>query len=162
MKMPLPDLNLDPTATEYPGHVLVRFELDVDDGWPPVPVEDIWAAETDGDGVRLANIPLFARDVAFGDILAVDEGKERAFRSVTARSGHSTVRVIAADQHDVEELAQHLIDKGCSVAMSFIPAMFAVDVPPGVKYRPLARWLAGRENDGVLDYEEGYIAPGQG
>lgn len=140
-------------------HVLVRFALQVHDDWPPTAAEDIWALPLQGDQLRLANVPLFAVDVAFDDVIsATRDGDVRLFESVVESSGHSTIRVIAATVSDVEDLAADVADFGCAVAMCFIPAMFAVDVPPELDYSGLHGWLSEREAEGVLDFEEAYLA----
>jgi hypothetical protein len=57
-------------TTEKPGpEARVVFELAVEDGWPPVGSERVWAHHLGGDRYRIANAPWFARDLAVGDVV---------------------------------------------------------------------------------------------
>ncbi len=141
-------------------HIHVHFPLDVDEGWPPVAVEAVWAIDN-GDGTaRLDNVPFFAIGVAYQDLVAVaeDDAGCHQFAGVQAGSGHSTVRVIAAEAAALPGFIEKLVTLGCAFERSYIAALAAFDVPPHVDYAAIRAWLDEQEAAGVLDYEEGSLA----
>jgi hypothetical protein len=75
----------------------VVFELAVEDGWPPVGSERVWAHHLGGDRYRIANAPWFVRDLAVGDVVraqAPGSGSHPVCAEVVERSGHVTIRLI--------------------------------------------------------------------
>ncbi len=146
---------------EAESAVEVHFSLTPDEqGWPPVPVEPIWARPMGDDRYRLLNIPFFALGVSGGDVIVAPRGEDglRHFQSVVEASGHSTIRIIAADPDGIEELADQIMRKGCHVEASYIPALVAIDVPPEEDYASLREWLDELEAANVLDFEEANLA----
>jgi hypothetical protein len=66
-------------------HVIFPLEV-VDDGWPPVDSERMWASVVGADLYRLDNSPWFATGVA--------EGEWPFFVEVAEWSGNCTIRII--------------------------------------------------------------------
>src|SRR5436190_18987033 len=64
------------------------------DGYPNQEWEQLHAFETAG-GFRLANVPFFAKELAFGDVVVAhsDDRGRLVFDHALRRSGHSTFRV---------------------------------------------------------------------
>lgn len=156
------DPGLDPEADPTDGAVEIHFKLAQDDeGWPPVPAETIWARDEGEGRFVLLNVPFFALGVSRGDLVEVTETDDGVlhFARVVEASGHSTLRIIAADPLRIEEIAEQVMRRGCDVEAGYIPALVSVDVPPQAEYPALQRWLDDLEAAEVLDYEESNLAP---
>lgn len=83
------------TAEQPTAHVI--FELEVEDGWPPVASERVWAFDVGDDRYVIDNVPWFVRDLAVGDVVEAvsrDARTHPVFRRVLERSGHVTIRLI--------------------------------------------------------------------
>ncbi len=146
----------------------VGFKLDRDaDDYPPADWEWLWASRVSDSTFKIDNIPFFAKLISCGDIVAAEQTNMGIiFRELVQPSGHSTVRVIVhrCDRSDdqlhaaVEDVRQVLRVMGCSVELSHIPGLIAVDVPPEVNYESVAAFLSQKERDGLLGYEEACLA----
>lgn len=148
--------------TEKQAKIIFPLVQD-EDGYPPFDSESLWVSvgENKNEG-RLENIPFFAGNVAYGDIVRVEKESDGAcvFNSVVQRSKHSTVRVILlSDAPEVEHrLKQGLRTVGCSWEKSNSSSLFAVDVPPAVKISNLLNFLNQGEDAERWEYEEAYLS----
>jgi hypothetical protein len=83
------------TAEEPTAHVI--FELEVEDGWPPVALERVWAYDVGDNRYVIDNVPWFARDLAVGDLVRTvspDPRSHPIFQRLLDRSDHVTIRLI--------------------------------------------------------------------
>jgi len=142
--------------------VWFRLEKD-DDGYPPKEWEGLKSEKTgQPDTYKIKNVPFFARDVAYDDeVQAVvsEEGDYLAFRTVSKRSGYSTVRLwMTSENEDSSALTTYLSDRACLVefAPNFGNRLVAVGIPRTVFSEVDAFITAGREK-GRWDAQDGYI-----
>ncbi|GGW71353.1 DUF4265 domain-containing protein [Streptomyces xantholiticus] len=148
---------------EVNDRVRVVFQLEQNDGWPPVASERLWAIPVDVDLVRIDNVPWFVRDLALNDIVRTRTDARGAFAAVgkVSWSGNCTVRIIpygsgrfAGDPQGVVDIFSPLgvhaeaIEKFGMIALSVPPS---ADIP-GVK----GLLIQGSEAD-WWDYEESCI-----
>ena len=142
------------------GTVEVQFPLEVVDGWPPVPIEPVWARPLDDGRMQLLNVPFFAVDAARLDIVQVkrDEVGGWRFVAVVAPSGHSVARVIAAEVAALPSIIEAMVGLGCAYEPSFIDTLVAFDVPPDADFGAITRYLRAAEDAARLDYDEGAVA----
>lgn len=154
-------------ANESKEMVKVGFKLVRDDDYPPADWEWMWASRVNDSTFKIDNIPFFAKSISCGDIVAAEQTNTGLiFRELVQPSGHSTVRVIVhrGDRNDdrlravVDDVRQTLRAMGCSAELSHIPNLIAVDVPPEVPYQSVSAFLAQKERDGLLGYEEACLA----
>jgi hypothetical protein len=138
--------------------VAVTLVKDEDD-YPPFDSEDLWSTPV-GDGhYRIESIPLFARGIAWGDIVsAVSEEEELVFQEVVEPSGHSTVRLMVADEAAVSEVIEHFERQGCTSENSYMPKLIALDVPPSISLDDLKQELDLGYARSRWDYEEACLA----
>ncbi len=143
----------------------IWFSIDQDqDGYPPVKFETMWVSKTAGGAYRLENIPFFAKGVSSGDVVSISKRSdgENWFETVLSASGHSTLRVIvfreSLDKRPLEERVQEIRDRlfslGCPTELSHLPGLFAVDVPPPIKFTHVRSLLNQGAARGLWDYEE--------
>jgi hypothetical protein len=147
------------------ARVKVRFRLERDpDGWPPVESEGVWAKPCGGSEYELDNVPWFARGVAFGDRVRVEEDQDGALW-VTERvvwSGRYTVRVIPLGDGASEPQLQEIIDAFGPLGAECeggLPSfkIVALDIPPDARLAEIKTILRRGEADGRWGYEEGCI-----
>ena len=162
----------DPTAGNAGGgasagdspsdkHELLHFALQVDDGWPPIATESAWAERLEGNHLKVSNVPFFAVGVSCGDVVEAERNADGGwqFARVATPGGHSTVRLLVPDKDGLQDIVDELVDLGCAFEGTYIEQMVAVDVPPGVDYGEVRRWLDTQEDSGALEYEEGNLSP---
>lgn len=138
-------------------HVKILFEHDNDpDGG--YGIESAWAVPS-GDYFMLDNILFYAKEFALGDIVNTEERNgERFVIGLVTESGHSTVRILFEDEHEVARTREQLNLRGCESEISNIPTLIAVDIPPNVEYSAIKDYLEQGEEDGKWSYEEACIA----
>lgn len=140
--------------------VKVLFRLVPDeDGYPPFDTEGLWATPVAPGRYRLDNIPFFAAEVAFGDVVTAEPEERGLFVSgVVDHSGHSTFRVMTSDVSMNEGLRDRLTKWGCEVEIGNSPTFLAVDVPPKSDLVAIQAFLEQGTTDGSWDYEEACLA----
>ncbi|WP_425309938.1 DUF4265 domain-containing protein [Ammonicoccus fulvus] len=75
----------------------IVFDLEVDDGWPPVGSERVWAQHLEDDLYRICNPPWFVPELAVGDVVraqAPDGDSHPAFVEVVEPGDNATIRLI--------------------------------------------------------------------
>ena len=108
------------------------------------------------NGYRICSIPFFAKHLAIGDLVAIDdEGGIHYFDDILEKSGRSTIRIIFYN----ESIVNGTLNK-CK-ALGAIPntleksrTLVALDVPADVDYGPLRLYLEDGQNNGFWEYEE--------
>lgn len=145
---------------EEGAHVKVLFRLEKDeDGYPPEDVESLWGVLR-RDGVELDNIPFFAKGVAVGDMVKVQEAPDGAleFEAVVRRGGHSTYRILLLKKRseDPKLTMDELINLGLSVEED--AGLLAVDVPPDVPLVAIREYLFEGIDSGRWEVEEAHRA----
>ncbi|MDB5070059.1 MAG: hypothetical protein JWM87_1170 [Candidatus Eremiobacteraeota bacterium] len=147
------------------AHKIIVKDLrrDVDD-WPPVHQEALWALNL-GDGrYKVDNVPFFAKNLSFGDIVQTESTEDELpnVSSVLERSGHSTYRVIVSPDLDATKHEEyHELLKTLKHLRVIIEAgserFFAIDVPPGVPVQAVYDVLELGVEYGIWDFEEGHF-----
>jgi glutamate mutase epsilon subunit len=123
-----------------------------------IQIERVWA-EKNGENYRIVNVPFFASNIAYGDIVSVeDDNGMLYFDELIEPSGHSTIQMIVYDKRNVEEIGKQLVDLGCDWEGSHLEGYISVDVPVMVSYSPVKKYL----EDGFLrkkwDYKEACLS----
>ena len=137
---------------EKPGD-LVHVRTKVDDTG-----ERMWAKFLGDDLYEIDNIPFFAYDLHYGDVvraLAQDEQTVPVIVRIVRRSGHKTLRV-AFDESTTDAQRADLIARleGQGVIGEKMRGRFcAFSVPPERDYQTVCDLLFALENDGILTYE---------
>jgi hypothetical protein len=138
----------------------VRVDLEPDaEGYPPVGAETIWTTPCqEPDIYRVDSIPVFAHDLAVGDMIRVRrEGDESIFDEVVASGGHSTVWIIVEDDRMDDhawrtELREFLRGMGCESEWDDVHGIIAVDVPANASIDAIEARLADEEARGNAEY----------
>lgn len=121
-------------------------------------IETVWASP-EGAYFRVENTPFFAKNVAFGDLISVEEdGGHLFFEDLVEASGHSTLHVVVKEKGTMDSVAEDLVALGCDWEGSHLPGYFSVDVPKSVDYAPVRSYLMSRRELGGLDFAEACLA----
>ncbi|XAZ82054.1 DUF4265 domain-containing protein (plasmid) [Fibrella sp. ES10-3-2-2] len=132
---------------------LVKIMLEYEDE-EGVTLESVWATPVE-ENYRVENIPFYATEVAYGDIVSVkEENGELLFDSLIEASGHSVIQLMIFDEKNVDWVTQDLVNLGCTWEGSHLPTYIAVDVPVGVDYQPIQSYLEEKTNNEILAYKE--------
>jgi len=117
--------------------------------------ESMWVSEAEG-GYRVDNIPFYAKGIAYGDIIAVEEEDGAYyFEELVEASGHSTVRVVFFDLSIMDEVKKKLLEIGCDwEGMKPDMPLLAVDIPPSIDYSIVKEYLGSGRSAGLWDYQE--------
>ena len=138
--------------------VLFRLEQDEDD-YPPFAIESVWAHATDRpDEFVINNIPFFAHQATLDDrVLAERVDGEWYFRIMLVRSTNSLVRIVFHRPEETARVRGDLKALGCSSEWFESRHLIAVNIPAGVRFARVQRYLAHEEEAGTIGYEEPII-----
>lgn len=136
------------------AHVKMFIRIEGDPGHD-AEVESVWALEH-SDGYGIDNIPFYAREIAWGDVVKVKRDERGAlwFDGLVRASGHSTVRLWFSRPDDVANVRAQLRALQCPSELSDMPRLVAVDIPPDVPYEQVKGFLDQGEADQIFEYEE--------
>jgi hypothetical protein len=139
------------------NHTKLKFRLESGE------VESLWAI-VQPDGLELANIPFYVREVALGDVVSAKPDGDDClwFDALVRASGHSTVRLWFAEEGDVPRVRAYLDGRGCGSELSDLSRLVAVDIPPTIDYGSIRPYFDEGEAKGVFEYEEGCLGFRQG
>ncbi|MFE6920138.1 DUF4265 domain-containing protein [Nocardia sp. NPDC057663] len=144
-------------------YVRVVFRLPDDPtGWHSFATERMWAVRVDETRVRLDNIPFHARDVACGDVLAVEADDDGVLWAgdVLESSGNCTIRVIPADGCLRAEVRQAVLDAFEPLGVDgegSRTGLVALNVPPSSDIEETKATLAQGHADGLWFYDLGSV-----
>jgi hypothetical protein len=134
--------------------LIVRLEKDAED-YPPFENEQLWCFPL-GEGLfRVENIPLFARGLAWGDLVTAeaDDDQVLRFQGRAEPSGHSTFRLFVKDRQPLPAILERFERLGCRSETAF-DKLVALDVPPTVAMKELREVLEHGREQGQWEYEE--------
>ena len=151
------------TEERAPGAHVV-FELAVQDGWPPVVSERVWAFHLGADRYRIDNPPWFVPDLAVGDVVraqAPDADHHPVFVNVVERSDHVTIRLICFRKGPLEGDLTRALEPFTALGVYGEGAaqygMLALDIAPTAPLAEIVSTLRAGVADGAWEYEEGRI-----
>jgi hypothetical protein len=121
-------------------------------------VESVWAAK-EGNGYRIKNIPFFAPNIAYDDIISVeDDNGELFFDDIIKESGNSTIQVIIYNENDFEEVTKKIESFKCGWEGSYLKGYISVNIPKEINYLPVKAFLVSESENKKLDYKEACLA----
>lgn len=120
--------------------------------------ESVWAIKV-GDNYQIKNIPFFAPNIAYDDIINVeDDDGELFFDEIVKESGNSTIQIIVFTETDVSVITKSLEELSCGWEGSHLKTYISVNVPKHVDYKPVKDFLDQKVREKVLDYKEACLA----
>ena len=144
------------------AHVI--FPLEVNDGWPPVSAERVWAEPLGSNSYRIANAPWFVTGISEGDIvrafpLTIDS--HPVYSERLQWSGNYTVRVIPTKegplQGDVRPTLEAFKGLGVTGEIANAYRLVAITISADADLGRVKTLLMDGERDGRWHFEEGCI-----
>jgi hypothetical protein len=121
-------------------------------------VESVWATKND-TYYQIDNIPFFAENIAYGDLVSVEEDNGAMyFEDLIQASGHSTIQVIFFGESYVKEFQEAMEQFKCPWEGSHVPTLISVDIPKDVLYQPVKEYLQKGEDAGYWSYKEACLS----
>jgi hypothetical protein len=120
--------------------------------------EGIWAAK-EGEYYRIKNAPFFAPNLAYNDLISVedDEG-ELFFDSLIEPSGHTNLQIVFFKPEFVDQVTNDLTKFNCDWEGSHVKEYISVDVPHTVEYSKVRKYLNQKCEEEILDFKEACLA----
>ncbi|NVJ92872.1 MAG: DUF4265 domain-containing protein, partial [Methylocystaceae bacterium] len=116
----------------------VTFIYQIEDG--KFDEEDVWVSNC-GANYKVENIPFFAHNIAYGDVISVEtEGNKLFFLDLIKTSEHSTIQIVFFDVDAVNQLTSFVESINCSWE-GIHEKYISIDVPPEVDYVKLKGFL---------------------
>jgi hypothetical protein len=143
--------------------VRVVYEIQQNQGWPPVAEERVWAVALSDDLVRIDNIPWFIRDLALNDLVRVVPDASSVLRPVEKISwaGNCTIRIIPYPDSGKFDSLQQVLDLFSPLGVTGEGVdqfgMVALAVPPAADLAAVKRLFGQGVEAGWWDYEEACI-----
>jgi hypothetical protein len=158
----MPVSSTDGKRRTLSDHERIRVDLtrDRQGDWPPSDAEWLWARKLVDDRYLVDNIPIYARNVSYGDIVAAKKvNDELHLTKVVKPGGHSTYRVILLNGTSLSTAPARkhwdaLARMGCTFEGLQGGPLFAIDVLPDADIFAVYGELKRGEREGVWDFEE--------
>lgn len=113
-------------------------------------------AEKEGDYYRLISPPFFAKHLAVGDLIEVeDEDGVHHFEDLIEKSGSSTIRIIFWDESIIDKTSNELIYLGANIfTLPHTKKYIALDIRKEINYQPIKDFLKEGMKNNLWEYEE--------
>jgi hypothetical protein len=104
---------------------------------------------------KLVDVPAFAPNIAYGDIVKVkyDDG-DFHFDELIEESGYSVAHVVIWKQDSKEHLTNTLSDIGCCVNAHVADNYLVVRISPELPYQPVRGFLDEQKSNGNIDFRD--------
>lgn len=120
--------------------------------------EGVWAAK-EGELYRVKNVPFFAPNLAYNDLISVeDDDGELFFDRLIEPSGHTTIQIIFFNHECFKYVTEDLTKFKCDWEGSHLKEYISVDVPKFVNYLEVRRYLKCKSEENILDFKEACLA----
>lgn len=121
--------------------------------------ETLWIEALDNNEYQIKNIPFFAPNIAYNDIIKVenDEGI-LYFDEIIKTSEHSTIQVVFFKTEIIEDVIKEIESLGCSWEGMDNQKLLAIDIPSNVNFNKIKEYLNDQFEKNVLDYKESCLS----
>lgn len=138
----------------YPDRIelVLTYRYDPED--TEIFTEKIEAVKT-GEYYRLTQVPVFAPNIAYGDIVKVefDDG-EFHFDELIEESGYSVAHIVIWKPEHKDRLIAALSGFGCGVNAHAANNYLVVNIPPELLYQPIRTFLQLEKSSENIDYRD--------
>lgn len=121
--------------------------------------ETLWIEPLENNKYQIKNIPFFAPNIAYNDIITVeDDDGNLYFEELVKASEHSTIQIVIFDEQETDKILKNIEQFGCSWEGMENQTILAVDVPPFVNYDILKKYLDKNLTENIFDYKEACLS----
>lgn len=136
----------------------VYFHLVVEDDYPPVSTESLWAEKLSSGNLRIKNIPFYTKEVSLDDVVSVkkSQGSDLLFHKIIRHSGNSTLRIVFFEEVFTYRVIRKLECMGC-LWEHMSGSLYSINAPCLFKLNSVINYLEKKSLQGILDYEYGKL-----
>ncbi|TLX25715.1 DUF4265 domain-containing protein [Chryseobacterium indologenes] len=121
--------------------------------------EALWIETLENERYQIKNIPFFAPNIAYNDVIAVEEDEGCLyFDDILETSEHSTVQIVFFKEEAIGQTIKDIESLDCSWEGMHEQHIIAIDVPANVNYKKIRDYLDQQFEDKVLDYKEACLS----
>jgi hypothetical protein len=133
------------------ANVMLNFNLNVEDGWPPVAIESIPFKKVKL-GYKVLGAPLFIKNLSVGDVISAKTIGRNSVESWVHMhySKHTTIWLLRlSEPNQINIVLEKLRALGCNTTALANLGCFAVDVPEGISLKIVDSALEALDEDSV-------------
>ncbi|MDR6457737.1 MULTISPECIES: DUF4265 domain-containing protein [Chryseobacterium] len=121
--------------------------------------EKLWVEKKSDLEYQIKNIPFFAPNLAYDDIISVenDEG-ELYFEDLIQASEHSTIQIVFFNEEKIKNVTKAIEEMGCSWEGIDEQKIIAVDIPSSIDYAGIKSFFEKMLAENTLDYKEACLS----
>ncbi|MCL1666274.1 DUF4265 domain-containing protein [Elizabethkingia ursingii] len=124
-----------------------------------IAVETLWAEFKEDIKYQIKNIPFFAPNIAFNDIITVEEENGNLhFDEIINTSEHSTIQIVFFNEKEIDKVIKDIELLNCSWEGMYNQKLLAIDVPPNVNYFIVKEYLTTQFNSNIIDFKESCLS----
>ena len=139
----------------------IHFNLNIVDDYPPVCCEQIDCEYIEDDQFLVKCIRMDSKEVSCGDAIFTELiNAGIMFVKVKNHCGNSTMRIIFYNDmiHEMDRVVNQLSEKGV-IYEKYSEKFVALNIPKTVNIIKIFDYLDLLENEEILSYDTGYLAP---
>ncbi|MCL1668346.1 DUF4265 domain-containing protein [Elizabethkingia ursingii] len=122
-------------------------------------VETLWAEFKEDIKYQIKNIPFFAPNIAFNDIITVEEENGNLhFDEIINASEHSTIQIVFFNEKEIDKVIKDIELLNCSWEGMYNQKLLAIDIPPNVNYSIIKEYLTTQFNSNIIDFKESCLS----
>jgi hypothetical protein len=138
----------------------IWFPIEKDaDGYPKSKSWEGLLSRASQTGFVIESVPFYLKNVARGDVVAVEKTDLLRFSHVVERGGHNTYRLLMdeAPADEIERAQRELQERGLKVERNETGILLAVDVPPSEAQAEVDRYLIQNKEAGRWQLQDGHM-----
>lgn len=121
--------------------------------------EVLWIEALENEQYQIKNIPFFAPNIAYNDIITVEKDEGCLyFEEIFKSSEHSTIQIVFFNEEVIEQTIKDIETLDCSWEGMQEQHIIAVDVPANVDYKKVREYLDKQFDNKILDYKEACLS----
>lgn len=121
--------------------------------------EKLWIEKKNDSEYQIKNIPFFAPNLAYNDIISVEEDEgELYFEDLIRSSEHSTIQIVFFNTESIKDVTNDIEKMDCSWEGIDNQHIIAVDVPENVNYKKIQEYFNKKFENKILDYKEACLS----
>jgi hypothetical protein len=121
--------------------------------------ETLWIEQLTDGQYQVKNIPFFAPNIAYNDIISIEEEEGcMYFDDIIKTSEHSTIQIVFFRKEAIEQTIKDIESLKCSWEGMHEQQIIAVDLPSDINYKKVKEYLNTQCDNGILDYKEACLS----
>lgn len=121
--------------------------------------EALWIEPINNDKYQVKNIPFFAPNIAYGDVISVEDDEGNLyFEELIKASEHSTIQIVIFNEKKIDDILKEIEKLGCSWEGMGNQTILAVDVPSSINYGIVKEYLNENLAEHIFDYKEACLS----